>query len=151
MILYEPPLPVGGSVAGHNLADYRNAIAEGDLDRALEIGYTRFAAIPASRIPSMRATPDWTRAKALAPTWTREIEEIDKLGPSLDRYRTLSAPTLLLLGSESAAHPLKDTSEALSRKLPDARLAEMSSQGHIANLRAPALVAARVRAFLLEP
>jgi len=149
LILYEPPLPVGGPVAGPYLIDYRNAIAEGDFDRALEIGYTRFAAIPASRIPSMRITPEWAQAKALAPTWTREIEEIDRLGPSLDRYRTLSVPTLLLLGSESAPHPLKDTSEALSRTLANARLSEMSGQGHIANLRAPALVAERVRAFLL--
>src|SRR6202041_1825840 len=84
LILYEPPLPVGGPVAGAYLAEYRNAIDDGDFDRALEIGYTRFAAIPASRIPSMRITTDWAQAKELAPTWTREIEEIDKLGPSLE-------------------------------------------------------------------
>ena len=150
LILYEPPLPVGGPVAGPYLVDYQNAIDDGDFDRALEIGYTRFAAIPVSRIPSMRTTPDWAQAKALAPTWTREIEEIEKLGPSLDRYRTLSAPTLLLLGSESAPHPLKDTTEALSRTLAQARVSELSGQGHIANLRTPGLVAGRVRAFLRE-
>jgi pimeloyl-ACP methyl ester carboxylesterase len=149
MVLYEPPLPVGGTVAGRYLADYRAAIEAGDPDKALEIGYTYFAAIPATKVQSMRGTPQWTDARALANTWAREVDAIERHGSSLDRYRSLRVPTLLLLGTQSAPHPLKDTSEALARTLPNAQLSELVGQGHLANLRAPALLAERIRAFLL--
>ena len=59
LVLYEPPLPVGGTVAGSYLPAYRAAIEAGDPDRALEIGYTHFASVPASKIKFMRASPEW--------------------------------------------------------------------------------------------
>jgi pimeloyl-ACP methyl ester carboxylesterase len=148
MVLYEPPLPVGGSVAGPYLADYRSAIAAGDLDKALEIGFTHFASVPAAKVRRMRETQEWADARALAHTWSREIEAIEQHGPSLERYRALRVPTLLLLGTQSAPHPLKDTSEALAKTLPDVRLVELLGQGHLANRRAPGLVAERIRTFL---
>ncbi len=148
LILYEPPLPVGGEVAGRYLADYQAAIAAGDPDTALEIGYTRFAAIPEERVRSMRTAPEWIEARALAWTWAREAAEVEKHGPNLERYRAITAPTLLLLGTKSAPHPLKDTTEALSRTLPNARIEELKGQGHVANTRAPALVADCVADFI---
>jgi pimeloyl-ACP methyl ester carboxylesterase len=149
LVLYEPPLPVGGTVAGHYLPDYRAAIDAGDLDKALEIGFTHFASVPAAKIQSMRGTSEWADARALAHTWSREVEAIEQQGPDLERYRSLHIPTLLLLGTQSAVHPLKDTSEALARTLPNVQLVELQGQGHLANLRAPALVAERIRTFLL--
>ncbi len=149
MVLYEPPLPVGGTVAGPYLPDYRAAIAAGDLDKALEIGFTHFASVPAAKVQLMRGTSEWDDARVLAHTWSREVEAIEQHGPELERYRALRVPTLLLLGTQSAPHPLKDTSEALARTLPDVRLVELQGQGHLANLRAPALVAEHIRAFLL--
>jgi pimeloyl-ACP methyl ester carboxylesterase len=149
MVLYEPPLPVGGTVAGPYLPDYRAAIEACDPDKALEIGYTHFASVPASKVQMMRETPEWVEARPLAHTWTREVEAVERHGPSLERYRSLRVPTLLLLGTLSAPHPLKDTTEALARTLPDARIVELPGQGHLANWRAPALVAERIREFLL--
>ena len=152
LILYEPPLSVGGSVAGGDLRAYQNAIAAGDPDAALEIGYTRFAGIPEAQVRRMRTSPrsstEWAQAKTLAWTWTREAAEIDKLGPSLDRYRAIQTPTLLLLGEKSAPRPLRDTTEALRHALPHARLSELQDQGHLAHLRKPELVADRIREFL---
>jgi pimeloyl-ACP methyl ester carboxylesterase len=148
LILYEPPLAVGGPVAGQDLHAYRDAIAGGDPDAALDIGYTRFAAIPEEVVRKMRTSPEWNEARTLAWTWAREAAEIDKLGPKLDRYRAIQTPTLLLVGAKSAPHPLRDTTEALGRMLPHARISELKGQGHLANLRAPELVADRVREFL---
>ncbi len=106
LVLYEPPLPAGGPVAAtDDLREYRNAIEAGDPDRALEIGYTRFARIAPERVRLMRSAPDWQPARALAGTWLREAEQIEKLGNSLDRYRAIQTPTLLLVGSESAPQP----------------------------------------------
>jgi pimeloyl-ACP methyl ester carboxylesterase len=149
LVLYEPPLPVGGSVAGSYLSDYRAAIAAGDPDKALEIGFTHFASVPPAKVRAMHGTPAWAEARALAHTWSREVEAIERHGPNLERYRSLDVPTLLLLGTQSAAHPLKDTSEALTRTLPDVRLVELQGQGHLANLKASGLVAEHIRQFLL--
>jgi pimeloyl-ACP methyl ester carboxylesterase len=149
MVLYEPPLPVGGTITGAHLSEYCTAIEAGDPDKALEIGYTHFASIPAARVQLMRGTLEWANALALAHTWIRELEEIERHGPGIEQYRSLRVPTMLLLGTQSAPHPLRDTSEALARILPNVGLSELSGQGHVANLRAPALVAERIRAFLL--
>jgi len=149
LVLYEPPLPVGGTVAGSYLPDYRAAIAAGDFDKALEIGFTHFASVPPAKVQAMRSTPEWAGALALAHTWSREVEAIEQHGPGLERYRSLDVPTLLLLGTQSAAHPLKDTSEALARTLPDVRLVDLQGHGHLANLRAPGLVAEYIGRFLL--
>ncbi len=149
MVLYEPPLPVCGSVAGGYLSEYRAAIDAGDPDKALEIGFTHFASVPPGKIQAMRQASDWQETRMHAHTWSREVEAIEEHGPSLERYRFLHVPTLLLLGTLSAAHPLKDASEALARTLPDVRLVRFQGQGHLANLRAPELVAGCVREFLL--
>jgi pimeloyl-ACP methyl ester carboxylesterase len=150
LILYEPPLPVGGTIAGTHLPAYRAAIEAGDLDRALEIGYAHFASVPPSKIKLMRGTPEWMEDRALAHTWTREVEAVEQHGPSLEKYRALRVPTLLLLGALSAEHPLKDTTHALAKTLPDARIVDLPGQGHLANARAPALIAGIIRAFLRE-
>jgi len=150
LVLYEPPLPVGGTVAGPHLPAYRAAIEAGDPDRALEIGYTHFASVPVARVRRMRGTPEWAEARLLAHTWTREVDAVERHGPGLERYRALRVPTLLLLGTLSAPHPLKDTTEALAKTLPDARIVELPGQGHLANERAPALVADCIREFLLS-
>lgn len=149
LVLYEPPLPVCGTVAGRYLPEYRAAIDAGDPDAALEIGFTHFASVPPAKVHAMRRSAEWAEARALAHTWSREVEAIEQHGPSLEKYRSLHVPTLLLLGTQSAAHPLKDTSEALAKTLPDVRLVTLEGQGHLANLRAPALVAERIREFLL--
>src|SRR4029453_13738776 len=57
-----------------------------------------------------------------------------------DRYRDVSAPTLLLWGSETEHHPSFATRD-LERTLPNVRSVRLEGQGHLANLAAPNLVA----------
>jgi alpha-beta hydrolase superfamily lysophospholipase len=149
LVLYEPPLPVGGTVAGPYLPDYRAAIAAGDPGKALEIGYTHFASVPPDKVALMRATSDWKEALPLAHTWSREVEAVEAHGPSLERYRALTMPTLLLLGTLSAPHPLKDTTAGLAATLPNARVVDLQGQGHLANARAPGMLADIIRDFLV--
>jgi len=94
-------------------------------------------------VASLRGTPFWAPLAALTPTWTRELREIDDLGPGLDRYQPLTMPTLLLRGTESSEHPLsehplKEASAALAATLADVRNAYLPGQGHTANALAPA-------------
>jgi pimeloyl-ACP methyl ester carboxylesterase len=152
LVIYEPPLPAGGPVAGEFLDLYSRAITQGDLDAALEIGLTHFTRLPDEAIAAMRATRAWPRLRPLAPTWIRELEAMDALGTSLeaslDRYAALSCPVMMLVGNLSPEHPLRDASRALAKVLPGARVETIVGQGHTAMRNVPMLVAWLIESFL---
>ena len=148
LALYEPPLAVSGSVTGGALGDYRKAIESGDLDGALALGLNKFAGVTSDQIQAIRSSPFWTKMASLSPSWVREVEAIEELGPSLDRYRDLLIPTLLLSGTLSPKYPLQDATEALGATLKHVQISRLEGQSHDAHSRAPTLVAERVAAFL---
>jgi pimeloyl-ACP methyl ester carboxylesterase len=59
----------------------------------------------------------------------------------------ISVPTLVIVGEEDQVTPI-DKAEALSRLVPDARLAVFSSCGHLSNLEDPDAFNRAVRQFL---
>ena len=148
LVLYEPPLPAGGPIAGDKHAAYAAAIARGDLDWALELGLEHFSRIPVDEIQALRATRAWPRLRALAPTWVRELEVMDGLSSDVEHYRALPYPTMLLVGSESPEHPLRDASRALVQVLSAARLESLAGEGHVAMRTAPGIVATLIGEFV---
>jgi pimeloyl-ACP methyl ester carboxylesterase len=148
LVLYEPPLPAGGPIAGENLALYVRAVAEGDLDTALAIGLSKFTRLSDEAILKLRVSRAWPRLRILAPGWSRELEAMDSHPASLQRYRTLACPTLLLRGSVSPEHPMQDAARALSEVLPDVRVETLMGQGHMALRDAPGQVARLIADFL---
>jgi pimeloyl-ACP methyl ester carboxylesterase len=144
LILYEPP---AGVVFGPEIEDYRQAIAAGQTEKALEIGITKIVGVPQSQFEALRSSPMFPMFKALAPGWVREMQEIEKLGMGLDRYSAIEAPVLMLLGTETS-ESLKDSTAALTRVLKNARVSELRGEGHGALRSAPELVAGRIREFL---
>jgi pimeloyl-ACP methyl ester carboxylesterase len=148
LVLYEPPLPIAGPLVGAALEPYRAAVADGQLEEALTIGLRDIVHLSAHTLAVLRATPLWNRMASLTPTWTRELEVVDRLGPSLDRYAHLSAPTLLLLGTATAAHH-QMAAAALSKILPNVRTVQLPGEGHVAHLTVPDIVAKAVTDFLL--
>jgi len=78
LVLYEPPLPVGGLIAGENLTPYVAAIEQGELDKALEWGLARFPRMPSKTIDALRSSKAWPRLRVnwlkwmhIAPMWNR--------------------------------------------------------------------------------
>lgn len=69
------------------------------------------------------------------------------LNPTVERYRDLSMPTLLLSGTESMNNPSFATAD-LDGLLRDVRTVTLEGQGHTANESAPELVAGRIADFL---
>jgi pimeloyl-ACP methyl ester carboxylesterase len=149
LVLYEPPLPVDGPVAGSELAAYATAIAAGDPDKALRIASKHFLRISAEETEGMAASPLWEGMKALAPTWTRELREIDLCAPRIAEYDQLDERTLLLLGSVSPSH-LTAATHHLEEHLPQAGLKILPGQSHFAHVMDPAGTAAVISAFLRE-
>lgn len=148
LALYEPPFPVGGLIAGENLPPYANAVAEGDLDKALEFGLAAFPHLPAEVIAALRVSRAWLPLRAMAKSWIRELEAMDALSPDVSGFRALACPSLLLMGELSPEHPMLDASRALAKVLPDVRVERLPGQGHGAMRGAPELLARLLREFL---
>lgn len=148
LVVYEPPLPVGGPIAGEFLEPYTRAIAEGDPDTALELGLSRFTCLPAHIIALMRASKAWPRLRALAASWTRELRAMDTLDPSVDRYAAISCQVLMLVGALSPEHPMRDASRALAQALPNVRVETIPGHAHMAMRDAPEFVANLIEGFL---
>ena len=148
LVLYEPPLPVGGPVAGENLAPYVAAVEEGDLDRALEMGLVRFPQLPVADVTALRLSRGWPRMRPMAKSWIRELKAMDGMSPDVEPYRALPCPSMLLIGERSPEHPMLDASRALARVLPGVRVEWLLGQGHGAMRAAPETVARLIREFL---
>jgi pimeloyl-ACP methyl ester carboxylesterase len=148
LVVYEPPLPAGGPIAGKNLAAYVRAIEEGDVDRALEFGLDAFPHMPAAAILSLRTSRAWPRLRVLAKSWIRELVEMDAEDPDLTHYGAISSPTLLLVGTLSAEHPMHDAARALTTALPSVEVEWLAGLGHSGMREAPEMVAPLIREFL---
>ncbi len=147
LILYEPPLSVGGPVAGAPLAEYARAVAAEENERAMEIGLSEFTRLRPHVLKAIRASKGWPRLSHLAPTWTRELEAMDA-ATSVESYRALRCPVLLLAGAISPDHPYHDSVRTLAAVLPDVRVEMLPGQDHLGLRGAPQLVARLIADFL---
>jgi pimeloyl-ACP methyl ester carboxylesterase len=147
MILYEAPLSVGGPVAGAPLADYARAVAQGENERAMEIGLTKFTRLRPHVLEAIRTSKGWPRLCHLAPTWTHELEAMNA-ATTAEPYGALRCPVLLLAGSVSPDHPYHDSTRALSAVLADARVKLLEGQDHLGLRGDPEAVARLIAEFL---
>lgn len=145
LILFEPPLAVHGVVAGDGLPRYRELVAAGDLDAALEHALINFVRLPAEAIPFVRQTPLWDQCVPLTPTWVRELEQIDALGGDLEHYAAITAPTHLIAGTGTTAF-LYESAHRLAGLIPGAGITDLPDLDHFAHVVAPELFADTVRA-----
>lgn len=150
LVLYEPPLPIDEPVVGAALQTYRTAIAENRFEDALLAGFRDFVRLPEDELATLRKSMIWRQALKLAPTWLPELEVTAKLPLGAERYRAITAPTLLLIGGETAAHHRRAVA-GLQRTMPAAQIATIAGHGHTAHTTASARVAATIAEFLAEP
>ncbi|MFI5433632.1 alpha/beta fold hydrolase [Rhodococcus baikonurensis] len=149
LVLYEPPLPVDGPVAGNYLAPYAAAVAASDYDAAMRIALEHFVRLSRAEIEMMVATPMWGEFLHLAPSWTRELAETDRSVTHLSEYGSLAVRSLLLVGEYSPAH-LVGASAFLESKLPNATRQVLEGQGHSANVMTPSLIADAIHSFMVQ-
>jgi pimeloyl-ACP methyl ester carboxylesterase len=150
LAIYEPPLLLPPEVLEPMVRDVAGAMDRGDFDEGLSRFLLRGPALSEDEVLLLRTTPIWERMIEAAPTLLRELVAIQQLPGDVERFREVTAPTLLLVGSESRTE-LRDASSALERTLPDARTLVLEGQAHVANMLAPEAVAARVAEFLAPP
>ncbi|RSM80579.1 hypothetical protein DL991_10740 [Amycolatopsis sp. WAC 01375] len=147
-ILYEPPLIAEGPVVRGLLDPITTATERGDYAAALHSYLREFAGLtPTLAVEKSRDT--WLQSQI--PALLREVEMADRLKWTAETYTGITVPTLLLLGDRSAEHSNRDSTLALAKTLPAARLVGMPRHGHLAHRRDPAYVAALIRTYLADP
>jgi pimeloyl-ACP methyl ester carboxylesterase len=137
---YEPPVAVNAPLGGAALARARAAVDRGRLGKAMAIHLVDVVEMSRLAVTLMRLTPAWAGVRQWAAAQISDDEAINGLGVGIDRYASITIPTLLLVGGRSPAH-LRERLAAVERVIPGARRAEMPNRGHVANLSAPGEVA----------
>lgn len=150
LVVYEPPLRWAERGDPANLVERIRALVDADqLEEAAELFFREEGRLDDDAIASLKTLPEWEPMVALAPVCVREWDAIFEAHLSVEQYRQLPTPTLVLAGSENLDHPSFPT-DALAATLPDVRVAVLEGQGHMANRTDPALVADKVHAFLTD-
>lgn len=150
LILYEPPIPVGGeSVYSPDvITQIRAELEAGDRDASVCTFFREIVRVTPSDLILLKSSPAWKGRMASAHTVLRELEAGERdyhFKP--DKFHALKVPTLLLVGGDSPKF-LKSGSYKLNEAIPNSRIALMPGQQHVAMNSAPELFLQEVVGFL---
>ena len=122
-------------------------VRRGELDGATSVMFREVVELSEEEFQQLRGSPTWAARVAAAHTVPRELraEEGYRLDP--EQFRSVTAPALLMLGSESPSWARQGT-ELARAVLPNPRLTVLPGQGHAAIMTAPELFTAEVVRFL---
>jgi pimeloyl-ACP methyl ester carboxylesterase len=145
LILYEPSF--GLSYPSEQLAAIEAAVADGDRQGAIRAVFVDTGVMTPEEFEAFMAGPRWPRVLAAALTVPREcrVEHTWTYAPG--QFDRITAPTLLLTGSETAAALTMLTVRAAAA-IPRAHIRVLPGHGHFAHRSEPALVAGIIRAFV---
>jgi pimeloyl-ACP methyl ester carboxylesterase len=127
--LYEPPFDSEGfEVAPRAFVDAYAALIDADRrDDALDLFYTKVIGIDPTPLHGL---PIWQARKLAAHTLVREADGVSSFTPHPDRYSSNTAPTLILLGTESP--PVFGAAARLAAAaIPTARIVDAKGFGHL--------------------
>ena len=146
LALYEPPM--GGVLVDPGTVDrWERLIEDGDRDAVVREFLRQVGGYDEAAIDEMARTQLWEARKRVTPTLPRELwaeleHELDR-----DALAGVTAPTLLLVGTESPDWATRST-EAYAEMLPNAETRPLDGQGHGANVSAPEVLAGELTRFL---
>ncbi|MBF6352474.1 MULTISPECIES: alpha/beta fold hydrolase [Nocardia] len=146
LTLWEPPLYAAGAELAPVLSRFEQLTANGDHNEAQRLLAEKVARVPAELLEQPAATaaedtPDDSYG------WSRDLESMAGDTSYLDRWSSVTTPTLLMRGSDTW-QPMPETVERLAAVLPNARLETLPGQMHFAPSTAPAEVAGILADFL---
>jgi pimeloyl-ACP methyl ester carboxylesterase len=148
LALYEPPVLLGDHAA--ILARMDESLRSGDREGALIVFMREIVMISEDELRAMKSRPSWTGLVATVELSMRQDRALSQYRFDRGRARTLSAPTLLMLGSKTASPDLKRSIDALNETLANPVLRIFEGQEHNAMDSIPQEFAATLSSFLLE-
>ena len=149
LILYEGVPLRGAELYPAGLTDRLDALANaGDWEGVLVALYREVVEMPPEELELMRSDGvAWARRLSNAPRAPREIRTEEDYTFEPARFANTRAPTLLLVGGDSPPRELRNAT-GIAEALPDARVAILPGQQHVAMYTAPDLFVAEVVRFL---
>jgi pimeloyl-ACP methyl ester carboxylesterase len=150
LVLYEPPIPVGSvQIYPEGVIDRLQALLDaGDRERVLTTFMGEVVRMLPQEISLSKSMAAWPARVATAHTLPRELRAHEGYRFEPEGFKTLTIPTLLLVGGDSPQF-FRAAIETLHQTLPDSRVAILPGQQHIAMETAPDLLVQEVLAFLL--
>ena len=147
LLLYEPSLGLGYPPGW--IATYEALVARGDREGATVLMFRDLLEFTDDQIDAMRAGPEWPGRIAVAHTLAREARAEESWVHRPGQFDRISAPTLLLSGSESTEE-IRRATHAAAEAIPGARIHLLHGHAHIAHRTHPALIAEIVRDFVAD-
>jgi pimeloyl-ACP methyl ester carboxylesterase len=122
-------------------------LARGDNDAAIVAVLVDILELTDDEIDAMRSGPLWPVRLAAAPTVPRECraEESWVYGPG--RFDAITAPTLVLAGSDSV-RVVAEATRLAAASIPHARIHVLEGHAHFAHKTDPEMVTGIVRRFV---
>lgn len=145
LVLYEPALPLDGPIGGAACDEIAAAIAQQNLDGALAITMTRIMGMSTDAVEQVRGTSPWQHLRKLTPATLAELRALDALAPTVAPFTGIATPTTVLLGELSENSAFAAVAHALVNTLPEATLARLPGQHHMAHQLAPQMLARYIR------
>jgi pimeloyl-ACP methyl ester carboxylesterase len=150
LVLYEPPVPAGLPIYPPGVADRLEALAgRGDGAGVVTSFFTEVVRMPAHELAMLQSLPSWGARVSAAHTIPREMRASEQYRFDPARFRTLSAPVLLLLGGDSPPF-FRAAIDLVHAALPSSRVRVLPGQQHVAINTAPELFLKEVLAFALD-
>jgi pimeloyl-ACP methyl ester carboxylesterase len=145
LVLYEPSLGLAyppGSIDG-----IEAAVARGDREEAIVAVLRDILEMTEDEVDALRSSPLWPVRLAAAHTVPRECRVEDGWVYAPGQFDGITAPTLLLAGSDSVTEVTKATHQAAAA-IPNAHIRVLDGHGHFAHKTDPAMVDALIRDFI---
>ena len=145
LVLYEPSFglryPPGAIDA------IEQAMAVGDPERAIRAALVDTGVITDEDFEAFKASPRWSKVVASAPTLPRECRVEEGWVYQPGQFDAISAPTLMLTGSETDPE-LAECTQRAAAVIPNAEIRVLDGHGHFAYKTDPAMVAAIICDFI---
>jgi pimeloyl-ACP methyl ester carboxylesterase len=130
LMLYEPPLhePVGNNLAA--AARVEEMIRKGELEQALITFQTEIVKQSPEEIARMKARPTWAGLVASIAVHPRQMRALSAYRFDASRMKSVTMPTLLLIGENTASPYARQSIDALRESLPHPTLVVLERQEH---------------------
>lgn len=152
LALYEPPI-VPSSPRGHPyppdvIREIKDQSDDNSPERIVEIFYRRIGGYTEDELEKAKQTPEWSTRIAAAHTLIREVTALERFDFEPSDYRSLSVPTCLIHGSETAEERL-EILDLLEGAIPTCEKYRLDGEGHVAMATGPKVLGSAIMDFAL--
>lgn len=147
LMLYEPPLHEPGDTNLAVAARLEQMIARGDLEQALVTFQTEIVKQSPEETARMQTRPSWAGLVATIRVHPRQMRALSAYRFDAARMKSVTMPTLLLIGEGTLSPYAKRSIAALRESLPDPTVVVLERQEHNAMDGGPTMLAEAIVRF----